>query len=73
MKCRIVRVSKGRIPTYLSTEIDSGGMEVYWTSAKDGQVFDSEADAAAFMQRVLERFPREQLKVVQFIEKEDSK
>lgn len=51
-------------PLYLSSCIDSGGMSVAWTSQRHADIYQDVATAESMATRVRERYPHEQVNVV---------
>jgi hypothetical protein len=50
----------------LSTDIDSSGMDVWWTNIDGADSFDTKKEAEDFMKRVRERFPGAEMEVVEY-------
>lgn len=48
---------------YLASEIDPGGMSVFWVSKKRADEFATRVEAIAFMARVAERYPSEKMEI----------
>lgn len=59
------RIHHPKTDMWLTSHIDSSGMSVHWTGMKElSDTFSSKEDADAFVARVQERYPNEQLEVV---------
>ena len=58
------QIKKSNHDLFLCTEIDSGGMAVYFMGQAFADKFHSEADAEQFVQRVKERYPTEEFEIV---------
>jgi hypothetical protein len=54
MKYRIAQIAGD---LYLQSTIDSSGMDVFWTSKAQADVFETKEEAEKLAQRVLSRFP----------------
>ena len=46
---------------YLRSEIDSGGMNVFWVPYTQADLFNERSTAESFLARVKERYPQEKL------------